>query len=538
MAVRGTRRRLNESYMASSRKALAAAAVRAAAQPASRPALPAAIQRNRARSATRWQEAVNVTALDGSQIATDGDRSRMPFCPECRRRRRATAVFRHLRRRRDQRTPVKASAVVALRAVTPTMSRISQLVQAISPPMVPNDSWRFAQSVGGGGGSGGSRHFRLSRERQPDSRRPRRNLGGGSGIGKSALAGQSPSRSRKPPSTWHRVRTGIPAQSIGRAGGEGLRHQRQHRQRRSGAGTATESGLAAAAAAATAAAPYPVPTAKRHPGRDGWPALAAKRQRHERRRWRGSAFRATRRRGNQSECGNRRRRRRRQPRQHRSISAPRARPTGGILLTKGDQTPSGILAQSIGGKGGGCRQRPSPARLLGPAWPWFSASAATAAVGGYGGEVNVYSGSSIFTEGEQSHGIFARRASRRGRRQPGPERHRRCLGLWRPVTEHGRRWRRSGKYGGIGQCSHQRQSIDAQGEYAHGIRGAEYWRWRQFRRRERLGEPWPTQLSLIPIPDEYPTRQHQDRRSPWAAPAARGGKAAKLQSAATNNGSG
>jgi hypothetical protein len=79
-------------------------------------------------------------------------------------------------------------------------------------------------------------------------------------------------------------------------------------------------------------------------------------------------------------------------------------PTGGILLTKGDRS-YGILAQSIGGSGGAAGTTIASS-LLGPAAMVFGFGR-NGGSGGYGGEVNVYSGSSIFTKGEQSHGIFA-----------------------------------------------------------------------------------------------------------------------------------
>ena len=172
-------------------------------------------------------------------------------------------------------------------------------------------------------------------------------------------------------------------------------------------------------------------------------------------------------------------------------------PTGGILTTKGDRS-YGILAQSIGGSGGAAGTTVAGS-LLGPAAMVFSFGR-NGGSGGYGGEVNVYSGSSIFTEGEQSHGIFAQSIGGGGGAGG--------LSIAGGVSAFGGLSLSmggnggDGKYGGTVNVTNT-GNIDTQGEYSYGIKaqsigggggsgGAS-------------GSVMANFSSMIPIPDEYPT---------------------------------
>lgn len=172
-------------------------------------------------------------------------------------------------------------------------------------------------------------------------------------------------------------------------------------------------------------------------------------------------------------------------------------PTGGILTTKGDRS-YGILAQSIGGSGGAAGTTIAGS-LLGPAAMVFSFGR-NGGSGGYGGEVNVFSGSSIFTEGEQSHGIFAQSVGGGGGAGG--------LSIAGGVSAFGGLSLSmggnggDGKYGGTVNVTNT-GSIDTQGEYSYGIKaqsigggggsgGAS-------------GSVMANFSSMIPIPDEYPT---------------------------------
>ncbi len=137
--------------------------------------------------------------------------------------------------------------------------------------------------------------------------------------------------------------------------------------------------------------------------------------------------------------------------------------------------------------------------LLGPAAMVFGFGR-NGGSGGYGGEVNVYSGSSIFTKGEQSHGIFAQSIGGGGGTGG--------LSVTGGVSAFGGLSLSmggdggEGKYGGTVNVTNS-GSIDTQGEYAYGIKaqsigggggsgGAS-------------GSVMANFSSLIPIPDEYPT---------------------------------
>ncbi|NTV69665.1 MAG: hypothetical protein HGA71_05900 [Azonexaceae bacterium] len=171
--------------------------------------------------------------------------------------------------------------------------------------------------------------------------------------------------------------------------------------------------------------------------------------------------------------------------------------TGGTLTTIGERS-HGILAQSIGGSGGAAGTTISGS-LFGPAAMDFGFGR-NGGSGGYGGEVDVYSGSTINTSGNQSHGIFAQSIGGGGGAGG--------LSITGGVSAFGGLSLSmggdggSGKYGGTVTVTNTGE-IETQGEYANGIKA------------QSIGGGGGTGgssgavmanfSSLIPIPDEYPT---------------------------------
>ena len=173
------------------------------------------------------------------------------------------------------------------------------------------------------------------------------------------------------------------------------------------------------------------------------------------------------------------------------------KPTGGKLTTQGARS-YGIMAQSIGGSGGMGGTSISAA-LLGTGSLNLSFGG-NGGGGGYGGEVNVYSGSSIETHGEQSHGIFAQSVGGGG--GVGGLSVAGGLsafgGLSLSMGGNGG----EGKYGGTVKVINT-GSIDTHGEYAYGIKAQSIGGGGGS--GGSSGSVMANFSSLIPIPDEYPT---------------------------------